>query len=124
MIQIQDILVNMLLQTLSDGTPYLILNDNDMDVDFHQLNAMEILIKSFGDDIENIKYGRGFELFETANYTPMFSFELKNLNRHKFSVDYYKNVRDLIITPYNDNRIYVIYNGENQIPGIQDVDLV
>ena len=55
----------MLLQTLSDGTPYLILNDNDMDVDFHQLNAMEILIKSFGDDIENIKYGRGFELFET-----------------------------------------------------------
>lgn len=113
----------MILQTLTNGTPYLILNAKDIDVNVNQLYAMEILIKSFEDDIEDITYGRGFELFETNNYTPMFSFELNNFNKHKFSVDYYKYTRQLIITPHNYNKIYVIYNGESIVPGILDKDL-
>ena len=113
----------MILQTLTDGTPYLILNAKDIDISFNQLYAMEILVKSFGDDIECLKYGRGFELFETNNYTPMFSFELNNLNKHKVWVDYYKYTRPLIITPHNDNRIYVCFKGESIIAGILDTDL-
>jgi hypothetical protein len=110
-----------LINTLSNNTIYVIMNPNDIKSSnqisrfYYQLYIMNILVKSFNNDIRNVIYGKGIELFNLPTYTPMFSFELYNYNTYLNDIDYYCNILSLILPiqickKNNSCVIYVNYN--------------